>query len=265
MADRYTSRIALVLDAPVDDVGELVRAAGHVGDLDRASAVRGEGEDAQEVHWGGRMQKAVVRAATADDGASLLRTETYLGGDGVVEGMRRQTQLLRGLARHLPGRVTGVRDLSAITERDQAWINRLAIGTVGGAGAVVAGPHGGGTWGLPPHGAARSDVPDLELYGPSRAQAPAAEAAVREAHDQLLRRGLKGELDLADGTSIYLVPVLEAWGQVPLDWPGVGKAGQDRGAGLDGPRATLSVKHRPRLGRYKKDLDGVIAALPAEA
>jgi hypothetical protein len=41
----------------------------------------------------------------------------------------------------------------------------------------------------------------------------------------------------------------------------VGRGGQERGEGLDGPRASLSVLHRPRLGRYKKDLQGVLDIL----
>jgi hypothetical protein len=57
---------------------------------------------AQEVHWGGRMQKAVVRHVEAD-GRTLLRTEAYLGGEGLEHGMQRQAQLLQGLARELPG------------------------------------------------------------------------------------------------------------------------------------------------------------------
>jgi hypothetical protein len=264
VADKYTSRIALVLDAPIEDVGEVVRAAGRVGDIDRGSPVRGSEQEAQEVHWGGRMQKAVVRSVADDsDGAPLLRTETLLGGDGLVEGMRRQAQLLQGLARQLRGRVRGVRDLSAVTERDEAWMNRLAIGAVARDDAVVVRAEGEGTWWVRTHGAARFDVPDLELYGLSRAQVPAAEEVLPHVLEQLLRRGLKQEMTLPDGTHVYLVPVLEAWTLVPMDWPGVGRAGTDRGPGLDGPRATLSVLHPARFGRYKKDLSGVLDRLAA--
>ncbi len=263
MAEKYTSKMALVLDAPVDDVGEVVAGARSAGDIDRASGVRGEGHEAQEVHWGGRMQRAVVRQIEGDEGEPLLRLETYVGGDGLKVGMQRQAQLLQGLARQLKGRVTGVRDLSAEAERDQAWMNRVAIGAVEHDDAVVAVAEGEGTWWVRTHGAARFDVPDLELYGLKRGQVEAAEHALRHVHEQLLAKGLKSDLDLPDGTPVYLVPVLEAWQHVPLEWPGVGKAGVERGPGLDGPRATLSVRHRPRLGRWKTDLKGVRKALAA--
>lgn len=262
MADKYTSRIALVLDTPVEDVGEVVRAAREHGDIDRAAPVRGEGEVAQEVHWGGRMQKGVVRQVTDDrDGAPLLRTEAYLGADGVAVGMQRHARLLQALSRQLKGRVKAVRDLSAIEDRDEAWMNRLAIGSVELHDAIVTRHEGEGTWWVRTHGAARFDVPDLELYGLVRAQLDAAERGLRHVHQQLLQKGLKADLQLPDGTPVYLVPVLEAWGHVPFDWPGVGRAGQDRGPGLDGPRATLSVLRKPRLGKYKKDFDGVLKRL----
>lgn len=264
MADRYTSQIALVLDAPVTDVGELVAAARQAGDLDRAAPVRDEGHLAQEVHWGGRMQTAVVRQVEdADDAAALLRTEAYIGNDGLTTGMQRQAKLLQALSRQLKGRVVSVRDLSALTERDAAWVNRLAIGAVEREDAIVSVVAGEGTRWLRTHGAARFDVPDLELYGLTRAQVPGAEAALAHVHDQLLRGGLTAELSLPDGTPVYLVPVLEAWRHVPMDWPGVGRAGQDRGPGLDGPRASLSVRHRPRFGRFRKDLTGVLERLEA--
>lgn len=261
MPDRYTSQIALELDGPVDDVGAVVRAAREAGDLDRGYPVRGEGEAAQEVHWGGEMQKGVVRALV-EDGRHLLRTETYLGSQGLVHGMKRQALLLQALSRQLKGRVRGVHDLSALTARDEAWMNRLAIGMVAQDDAIVTVREGEGTWWVRTHGAARFDVPDLELYGLSKGQVGAGEAALVHVHDQLLRSGLKTELTLEDGTPVYLVPVLEAWQHVPLDWPGVGRAGQDRGEGLDGPRASLSILTKPRLGRYKKDLEGVIDRLP---
>lgn len=262
MADKYTSRVGLTLDTPVDDVAAVVGAARDAGDIDRASAVRGEGHAAQEVHWGGRMHKGVVRSVRdGPDEVPLLRTEAYIGGDGLVHGMKRQALLLQALARQLRGRVTGVRDLSAMTDRDGAWMNRLAIGAVEMSDAIVTVSEGQGTWWVRTHGAARFDVPDLELYGLPRAKVAAAEQVLAHVHVQLLRGGLKAELFLPDGTPVYLVPVLDAWQHVPLDWPGVGRAGQDRGPGLDGPRATLSVRHKPRLGRYKKDLSGVLDAL----
>jgi len=254
--DRYTSRIALVLDAPVADLAALLRAARDAGDIDRASPLPGD-PTAQQVHWGGRMQTAVVRPVTdEDDGAGLLRTETYIGGDGPVYGVQRQAALLQGLARQ--SGVKAVRDLSAMTDRDAAWLNRCAAGAVEQDDAIDTVSEGEGTWWVRTHGAARFDVPDLELYGLPRAKVAAAERALAHVHGQLLEAGLKSELSLPDGAPVYLVPVLQAWNQVPLDWPGVG---QDRGPGLDGPRATLSVLHRPRFGRYRTDLDGVVEAL----
>lgn len=256
MAEMYTSKMALVLSEPVDDVGAVVKGAREAGDLDRTSAVRGEGDQAQEVHWGGRMQRAVVRQLD-DEGVPLLRTETYIGGDGLKIGMQRQARLLQALARQLKDRTAGVRDLSAHAERDEAWMNRLAVGAVEYGDAVEHVAEGEGTWWVRTHGAARLDVPDLELYGLKRDHVEPAKEALHHVHEQLLEHGLKTALSLSDGTPVYLVPVLEAWQHVPLEWPGVGKAGVERGPGLDGPRATLSVRHRPRLGRWKVDLKGV--------
>lgn len=262
MAAKYTSRMALVVDGQVD-VGAVVRAAGAQGDIDRAAAVRDPAE-AQEVHWGGRMQKAVVRRVEDEEtGEHLLRTETYVGDQGLTQGMSRQAKLLQALSRQLRGAVHGVRDLSARTDRDEAWMNRLAIGAVETDDAIVVTHEGEGTHWVLTHGAARFDLPDLELYGLRRAQIPAAEAAIRHVHGQIMAGGLKAELSLPTGEPVYLVPVLEAWGRLNLDWPGVGRAGSERGPGLDGPRATLSLKHKPRFGRYRKDFDGVIRALPA--
>jgi hypothetical protein len=262
VADRYTSLLALVLDAPVGDLGEVIAAAVRAGDLDRSSPIRGEGHLAQEVHWGGRMAKGVVRQVEDErDGAPLLRTEAYVGDDGLVGGMKRQALLLQALSRQLPGHVTGVRDLTALTDRDTAWMNRVAIGAVAMDDAIVPVEQGEGTWWVRTHGAARFDVPDLELYGLHRAQLAPAVRTLQHVHEQLLRLGLKGAFTLPDGTPTYLVPVLEAWTHLPLDWPGVGRAGADRGPGLDGPRATLSVLHKPRFNRYRKDLQGVLDAL----
>ncbi|MEX2505072.1 MAG: hypothetical protein WD378_09485 [Egicoccus sp.] len=264
MAERYTSFLALMLDAPLDEIGPVVKGAVEARDLDRAASVRGAGETAFEVHWGGRMQKAVVRAlADEQDGTPLLRTEAYIGSDGLNNGMQRHAQLLQALSRQLRGRVTGVRDLSALTDRDAAWMNRLSIGSVQHEDAIAAKAEGEGTWWVRTHGAARFDVPDLELYGLNAAQVPAAEVALQHVHADLIRGGLRTQLSLPDGTLVRLIPVLEAWQHVPLDWPGVGKAGQERGRGLDGPRATLSILHKPRLGRFKTDLEGVIERLPA--
>ncbi|MBW3621283.1 MAG: hypothetical protein KY461_13640 [Actinobacteria bacterium] len=265
MADRYTSRVALVVDGEVD-VAAVVKGAGAQGDIDRGAPVpTGDPSEAQEVHWGGRMQKAIVRRVVDEDtGEHLLRTETYIGDQGVEQGMSRQAKLLQALSRQLRGRVRGVRDLSAMTERDEAWMNRLAVGSVTVEDAIVVRSEGEGTHWMLTHGGARFDVPDLELYGLARAQLPAAEAAIRQVHAQVLRGGLAADLSLPTGEAVYLVPVLEAWGSLEFAWPGIGRAGQDRGPGLDGPRATLSIRHRPRFGRYRKDLTGVLKALPAE-
>lgn len=261
MADRYTSRVSLVLTDAIDDVGEVVQAAGRSKDVDRASPVGDEGYLAQEVHWGGRMQKAVVRQLREDDGTVLLRTETYLGDDGPINGMQRQAKLLQGLARHLRGKVAGVVDHAAMCDRDEAWMHRVAVGSVTIDDAIVAVVDGEGTRWVRTHGAGRFGVPDLELYGLGRDDVDGARQVVRHIHDQLLRGGLKTRLTLPDGTPVYLVPVLEAWQHVPLDWPGVGRAGQVRGEGLDGPRATLSVLHKARFGRYRKDVQGVLDTL----
>lgn len=262
MAEKYTSQIALVLDTAVDDVGAVVAAAVKAGDVDRHAPVHGQGTVAQEVNWGGRMQKGVVRQLTDDtDGAVLLRTETYIGSDGLEQGIARQARLVQALSRQLSGRVTGVRDLSAQADRDVAWVNRLAIGAVERPDAIRTAEAGTGTHWVHTFGAARLDVPDLELYGLSRAQVPAAETAIGHVHGILLDQGLKADLTLPTGQPVFLVPVLEAWQLLDQDWPGVGRAGQDRGPGLDGPRATLSLLHPARFGRYRKDLKGVLDVL----
>ncbi len=230
MAERYTSRIALVLDSPVEDVGEVVAPAVKAGDVDRHAPV-GDGREAQEVNWGGRMAKAVVRQLVDDDGSPLLRTEAYIGNEGLVQGMTRQAQLVQGLARQLSGQVAGVRDLSAMADRDVAWINRLAIGAVERHDAIRTVDAGPGTHWVHTYGAARLDVPDLELYGMAKSQVPAAEDAIAHVQTTLLERGLKTQLALPTGEPVYLVPVLDAWQHLPQDWPGVGRAGQDRGPG----------------------------------
>lgn len=261
MADRYTSQIALVLDEPLASVQDVVTAAGKAGDIDRGAPVRGEGAEAMEVHWGGRMQKAVLRRLVDTDDAPLLRTETYIGDQGLKEGMRRQAKLLQALARQLRGHVVGLRDLSAMVPRDEAWMNRLTIGAVEQSDAIVTSVEGEGLRWVHTHGAARLDIPDLELYGLKPHQVEAGEAALAHVQATLLRHGLKADLTLPSGEPIYLVPVLDAWQHLNLDWPGVGRAGKDRGPGLDGPRATLSLLHKPRFGRYRTDMPGVVATL----
>lgn len=265
MADKYTSRIALILDEPLADVGEVVAAATSAGDIDRHGSV-GDGVEAREVNWGGRMGKGVVRAlADEDDGVPLLRTEAYIGSEGLANGMMRQARLVQGLARALGPKVVGVRDISARTDHDPAWLNRMAIGAVEQDDAIRTVADGVGTHWVHTFGAARFDVPDLEIYGLARVQVDGAVEAVNHVLGIMLTRGLKADLALPDGTSVYLVPVLEAWQHLSLDWPGVGRAGKERGPGLDGPRATLSVLHPPRLGKYKKDFKGVLAALATAA
>lgn len=261
MADRYTSRMALVLDRPAPPVDDLVGRAGAAGDVDRGTPVRGEAAEAMEVNWGGRMQRAVVRRLD-EDGRHLLRVEAYVGDGGPREGVRRQVVLLQGLARHLDG-VTGVVDLEARTDHDLGWLNRAAVAGGDVRDLIAHEVDGTGVRWLHTHGAARFDVPDLELYGLSAGQVEPGSAALRHVHDQLLAHGLRAELALPSGEAVYLVPVLEAWQHCELEWPGVGRAGQDRGPGLDGPRATLSLLHRPRFGRYRTDLEGVREALPA--
>lgn len=262
MVERYTSQIALVLDRTVDDVATLVAAARASRGIDRAAAVRNEGDVAQEVHWGGRMQKAIVRFLRDDEtGEPLLRTEAYIGADGLQHGLQRQAMLLQALARELTGDIVAVRDLSAMIDRDDAWLHRVAVGEVDGDDALAYRQEGEGTWWLRSHGAARFDVPDLELYGLRKHQLDAGRMLVARLHDQLLRSGLQTPLTLSDGAPVYLVPVLEAWQHVPFAWPGVGRAGSDRGPGLDGPRATVSLLHKPRFGRYKRDFEGVLERL----
>ena len=260
MADRYTSRIALVLDHPPGPVDEVVKRAVAAGDVDRGTPVRGEGAEAMEVNWGGRMQRAVVRRLD-EDGRHLLRTEAYVGDGGPKEGVRRQVHLVQALARHVDG-VECVVDLEARREHDLAWVNRTAVAGGDVTELVAHEVDGTGVKWLHTHGAARFDVPDLEMYGLSAGQVDAASAALRRVHDQLLAQGLKAELTLPSGEPVYLVPVLDAWQHCELEWPGVGRAGQDRGPGLDGPRATLSLLHKPRFGRYRTDLEGVREALP---
>jgi hypothetical protein len=257
------SVIGLVLDAPVDDVGALVKAVRAAGGIDRASANHGDGTEAQDVHWGGRMQRAVVRAVD-DDLGPMLRTEASIAGDGLVEGISRQAALLVALARALPERVRGVRDLSARVDRDLVWLTRLAAGVVEPDDAVVtatgAEPGAGGRstpgWVLT-NGAARLGVPDLELYGVPEGCSASAHRMLAHVAGQLAAGGLGAPLALEDGTRVRAVPILEVWPTLPGGWPGLGRAGLDRGPGLDGPRATLSVLHRARFGRHRLDLDGV--------
>jgi hypothetical protein len=264
MSDYPPSSIALVLATPVEDVVGLVAAARAAGDIDRSSPTVGTDGSACDVHWGGRMQRAVVRAVEdPDDGASLLRTEAVIGPDGFEAGLARQATLLRALVRQIPGGIRSVRDLASGLEHEPGWVPRVALGAVeleDGIRMVTEsdGPDDSARWWLHTHGAARFGVPDLELYGLTRTAVASAEAIVATVMRRLLAGGMGALLMLPDGTRVRLIPVLEAWPRLPLDWPGIGRAGRDRGPGLDGPRATLSIHHQPRLGRFRLDLEGVI-------
>jgi hypothetical protein len=255
MPERYTSLVALTARSAVDDVGAVVAAARDGGVVDRHSPV-GDPREAQEVHWGGRMQSAVVRRLDDADGTPLLRTEAYIGADGATQGLQRQAALLRSFADVLGPEVTAVRDLSAAAEHDLAWLRRVADGQVRHDDVINIHHEGRGTHWVHSHGAARLDVPDLELYGLRSDQVDDATAAIRHVHQRLLRVGLRADLALPDGTPVFLVPVRRAWQRTPLDWPGVGRAGQPR-QGHEGPRATLSVLGKRRFGRHRIDLDGV--------
>lgn len=274
MTDALPSRLALVLDAPLDDLDPVLQQARLAGHLDRVGPLgaepRGPGPVlAREVHWGGRTQRAAVRALADDeDGAPLLRVEAVVAADGWSGGIARQAALVRGIAAALPGRVRSLRDGSARRDRPLDWLDRAVAGGLAPEDVVevvVAGGGGGADAGaavawVHTHGAARFGVPDLELYGLAPVQVEDGVALVRSVLARLLVAGLGAPLE-DRGRSLRLVPVLQVWPHLPLGWPGVGRGGRDRGPGLDGPRATLSVLHAPRLGRHRLDVDGVIARL----
>ena len=262
MADAPTSRIALATGDPVDLDG-VVMAAREGGAIDRSSPLASDPEAAREVHWGGRLQRAVLRIVE-EDGASLLRVETVVADEGWRGGLAHQARLVVGLADALAtlGRpASTVHDLSARRVRDRAWLARAAEGALDAEAAVgidvVSGPR---SW-LAVHGAARFGVPDLELYGVPGDRTERARSLLLRVQAALLEGGLGARIDDGSGRPLRLVPVLRAWPRLPLDWPGVGRGGRTRGPGLDGPRATLSLLHRPRLGRHRIDLAGVIAGL----
>lgn len=274
-----TSRIDLVLRGAVPDLIELMRAVRATGGVDRASPRGADPSRAQEVLWGGRMQRALVQVVDApegdapDPGAAVhgmplarVRVEADLSGDGFADGLARHATLAHALAEELGDDVIEIDDRSARLRRDRSWLERVAAGGARYDDATSSAEHVDATgiaW-LATHGAARFAVPDLELYGLSAAALPAGRHALARVHAQLLADGLTAPLSLADGTLLRLVPVLEVWGSMPLWWPGVGRAGVDRGEGLDGPRATLSVLHRARFGRHRLDLEGVRACLAVE-
>jgi len=263
-----SSRFDVLVTGVCPGVDELVATLRAVGAVDRASPRGTDPARAQEVLWGGRMQRALLvreEPAASDDGRTRLRIEADIAGDGIVEGLARHAGLVLAVVRALGERVAGVEDVSARTLREIARLERIAVGDVQPDDVtttieVVAGEVG---W-LATHGAARAAVPDLELYGLTPAQLPAGRRAIDRILAQLLADGLRAPLSLPDDTPVRLVPVLEVWGLMPMSWPGVGRAGVDRGAGLDGPRATLSVLHRARLGRHRLDLDGVRVRLRSD-
>jgi hypothetical protein len=78
-----------------------------------------------------------------------------------------------------PARDRGIRDVSAMADRDEAWMHRVAVGSVDYADAVQVVSEGDGTWWVRTHGAARFDVPDLELYGLIRSQIESASDSAR--------------------------------------------------------------------------------------
>lgn len=259
MADKYTSKMALVVSVPPTDLHQVLTAAVQAKALDRVTPVSGSDGEACEVAWGGRMQRAVVRVVS-EAGAWLIRVEAYIGQDGFPAGFARQAQLLEALAVQLDT-VVGVTDLASQAAHDLVWLRRIAAGGSELTDAITTVIDGTGVRWAFTHGAARFGVPDLELYGLTRDEVEPACEALRHVHHQLITRGITTGLSLPSGEPVYLVPVRDAWMKLPLDWPGIGRAGQVRGVGLDGPRATLSLLHPKRLGRFRQDFTGVRRAL----
>lgn len=259
MAEGPTSRVGLVLAEPVD-LDAVVMAARDDGGIDRCSPLASDPTAAREVHWGGRLQRAVLRGIE-DDGAWVLRVEGIVATEGWRGGLAHQARLVTALwraAEALGAPPIAVRDLSARRERDGDWLSRgvhgaLAVDEVLGLD-VVPGPP---AW-LATHGVARFGVPDLELYGVPAERLPLARDLLLHVAGTLLEGGLAAPLDDGAGRPLRLVPVLEAWPRLPIDWPGIGRGGRTRGPGLDGPRATLSVLTRRRFGRHPLDLAGVM-------
>jgi len=268
------SRLDLVFEGPVPDLVELVAAVRAAGGIDRASSRGVDPSRAQEVLWGGRMQRALVQVIDTSDASAptqgiplgRLRVEADLSADGFVDGLARHASLVLSLADALGSAVVDFDDRSARLRRDRGWLERVAAegARPEDVTSTVEQVSAAGVGWLATHGAARFAVPDLELYGLTAAALPGARRALVRVQAQLLSDGLAAPLSLADGTPLRLVPVLEVWGLMPLGWPGVGRAGVDRGEGLDGPRATLSVLHRARFGRHRLDLEGVRARLAGE-
>lgn len=259
MADRYTSKMGVAVRELPGNLDDVLSSMLTHSRLDRVSPVAGSEGQACEVAWGGRMQRAVIRSVE-DDGVPLLRVEAYIGQDGFPAGFRRQAELLQVLMDGYD--TTGdVHDLAARTVRDADWLARVVAGQITYDDVIVTRVEGTGVRWAATHGAARFGIPDLELYGLTRDEVEPAVAALTQLHQQLLARGIQGTLTLPTGEPVYLVPVRDAWMKLPLDWPGIGRAGQVRGPGLDGPRATVSVLHKKRFGRYRYDFAGVRRAL----
>jgi hypothetical protein len=262
VADAPGSRLALVLDDAVD-LDAVITGAREVGALDHAAPLASDPSRAREVRWGGRLQRAVVRVVPDGDDL-LLRVETLVATEGWRAGLAHQARLVADLAQVVAAGAAAtpvVRDLSARRDRDRGWLERAAAGELAVAEAVGIDVEPGRWSWLAGHGAARFGVPDLELYGVPVERIAAAESLLVHVVGALLERGLGAPLDDGRGRALRLVPVLEAWQHLPVERPGVGRAGRVRGPGLDGPRATLSVLHRRRLGRHRLDLTGVVDAL----
>lgn len=261
MADKYTSKMALVVPELPIDLKQVLEGAIGSKTIDRVTPVAGSDGRACEVAWGGRMQRAVVRAMS-EAGQWLIRVEAYIGQDGFPAGFARQAQLLEGLASQLET-VICIRDLAKQTTHDRDWLRRIAAGDARLDDAITTVLEGSGVRWAFTHGAARFGVPDLELYGLTRDEVEPACAVLPHIHRQLMERGLTTALVLPTGEAVCLVPVRDAWMKLSLDWPGIGRAGQVRGEGLDGPRATLSLLHPKRFGRYRQDFVGVRQTLRA--
>jgi hypothetical protein len=261
VTDALPSRLSLVLDRPLDDLAVVLEAVRDAGGIDRIGPLAADPSTGREVHWGGRTQRAAVRCLVDDlDGAALVRVEAVIATDGWSAGLRRHAELVAAIATALPGRVACVRDGSARCDRPLTWLDRAVGGTLAPQDAIEVVVTGGDVRWLHTHGAARFGVPDLELYGLAPAQVDDGVAMVRRVLARLLEGGIGAALS-EDGRPLRLVPVLRVWPHLPLEWPGIGRAGRDRGPGLDGPRATLSVLHPPRLGRHRLDVEGVLALL----
>lgn len=258
MPDAPPSRLALALTEGVA-LDALVGEALAARAIDRAAPLAADPGSAHEVHWGGRMQRAVLRVQPDDHDPDrrLLVVATLVAGEGWRRGLAHQARLVGALADVLGAGSRGVRDLSARTARDDDWLAAAAEGTSAPADVVGLVSEGDRLRWIATHGAARFGVPDLELYGVPADRQQRGEAAILAVLGRLLDGGLGADIATPDGRPLRLVPVLEVWPRLDPTWPGVGRIGRVRGPGLDGPRATLSVVRRTRFGRLPLDLAGV--------